>query len=164
MSTEAWLVSRAFEAGWYWACRSAVHSNSYCGWKGARRGCQPALRILSLGFLQNPIFKSFGFMAKNLWAHQVGATGRSAGQQGDLGTLELAFQLLLLLFGSLHKKAPAPPSHAVPPTPTPAVGQMSYYLLLVAKAGKGLKFGGWPFKWLVALPHSGIQTPNHIPS
>lgn len=102
--------------------------------------------MLRLGSLQNPIFETFDFTTKkeseselqNLWA-QVGDSGRAAGQQGDLGTLELAFQLPLL-FGSLHKKAPAPPPHAHAPTPTPAVGQMNYSLLLGAKAGKGLKF------------------------
>lgn len=92
--------------------------------------------------------------------HQVGTASGSAGQQPGLGTLELALQLPLLLFGSVHKKAPAPPPappsrpHAPPPThtPTPAVGQMNYSLRLGARAGEGLKLWGWPFKWLLAPP------------
>lgn len=85
------------------------------------------------------------------------------------GTLELALQLPLLLFGSVHKKAPAPPPappsrpHAPAPptthTPTPAVGQMNYSLRLGARTGEGLKLWGWPFKWLLALPP--LWCPRH---
>ena len=167
MSGEAWLASRAFEAE---SVSGPARSGTVLRLGPARRvtaclgGTQPGPSPgpWSLGS-GTPWLRILESKLPSLSSTRWGAL---AGLQVSCrpGTLELALQLPLLLFGSVHKKAPAPPPappsrphaptppHPHTPPPTPAVGQMTYSLRLGARTGEGLKLWGWPFKWLLAPP------------